>query len=203
MPSIKLIKNNAVIRAMLIGAFTGFLGVILFILILQMPQKKENDEVITTSQTQTPNEQESIAQAFLALQHGVFSNFDSAAQFLASYPTLNKAAIVEVNDQYFVWSRIDIEKVESALATVPSAFYKKITLESSCPKNAELQLPKTLKDTKWLTVQAADELEGGVVPEDWLTRVLEIQKLSTNPSVIRLHMFLNYYERLDCLKITF
>lgn len=196
----KALKNNAIFQAMFIGSLTGLAGVLAFVFILQLPTtEKEVAETIPT--VQTTEEQQQVKQQYFALQHGVFSNFDSAAQFLATYPTLNKAAVVKVDEQYFVWSRLDTTKVDAALALIPSGFYKSITIASSCPNNAELQLPITLKDTKMFTGQQA--IDEQLVPTDWIGLASEVSKLSTNPNIIRLHMFLNYYERLDCLKVTF
>ncbi|MER2127063.1 translation initiation factor 2 [Solibacillus sp. FSL H8-0523] len=200
----KKLKNNAVIQAMFVGSLTGIIGVLLLIVFLKIPvqqqlQPKQGEEVIAV-QTE---EQQEVVQVFYALQHGVFSSLESAAEFMGSSPTLNKAAIVNVESQYFVWSRLDIEKVESALTVVPSAFYKKMTLHSSCPTPAQLQLPKTLKDTKWLTLQAGTTADTALIPEDWIERAEEVLKLSTNPNVIRLHLTKNYFEQVECLKITF
>lgn len=198
----KALKNNAIFQAMFIGSLTGLAGVLAFVFILQLPTtEKEVAETIPT--VQTTEEQQQVKQQYFALQHGVFSNFDSAAQFLATYPTLNKAAVVKVDEQYFVWSRLDTTKVDAALALIPSGFYKSITIASSCPNNAELQLPITLKDTKMFTGQQIDSIDEQLVPTDWIGLASEVSKLSTNPNIIRLHMFLNYYERLDCLKVTF
>lgn len=203
----KKIKNNAIIQAMLIGSATGVLGVLLFIFLLKMPSStaltsKSVEQDIIPVQT-TEQQQEDVVQVFYALQHGVFSTSESATQLVASYPTLNKAAIIAVDGQYYVWSRLDIEKEESALTVVPSAFYKKVTLQSSCAKPGQLQLPKTLKDSKWLTLQGTEGVKDAAIPEDWQQRVEEIMKLSTNPSIIRLHLLNNYFEQLDCLKMTF
>lgn len=199
----KKIKNNVVFQAMLIGSMTGIIGVLLLIMLLKMPIEEQVQDAGPVVETTAQQEQEEIIQVFYALQHGVFSSSDSAAQFVAAYPTLNKSAIVEIEGQYFVWSRLDIEKVETALTVVPSAFYKKLTLHSSCPSPAQLQLPKTLKDTKWLTLQGVDQADTTAVPEDWVKRAEEVLKLTTNPNVIRLHLAKNYFEQLDCLKVTF
>lgn len=104
----------------------GLSSVILFVFILQLPTTTE-EAAETIPTVQTPEEQQ-VQQQYFALQHGVFSNFDSAAQFLGTYPTLNKAAVVKVDEQYFVWSRLDTEKVETALTIVPTGFYKKLRL---------------------------------------------------------------------------
>lgn len=197
----KALRKNAIFQAMFIGSITGLAGVILFVFFLQLPTTtEETAETIPT--VQTPKEQQ-VQEQYFALQHGVFSNFDSAAQFLGTYPTLNKAAVVKVDDQYFVWSRLDTEKVETALTIVPTGFYKKITIASSCPNPAELQLPVTLKDSKLFSAEGTEAIDKQQVPEDWTGLMTEVSKLSTNPNVVRLHMFINYFESLDCLKVTF
>ncbi|AWE08179.1 translation initiation factor 2 [Lysinibacillus sp. 2017] len=203
MPIFRTIKNNSVIQAVFFGSLTGLVGVFAFILLLQLPTQEQQEELVPTSQI--PVEQEKVSQAFYALQFGVFSNFDSAAQFLSSYPALNKSAIFEVDGSYYVWSQLDLEKVAGANVTTPNSFYKQMTLTSSCPKHAELQLPSLLKDEKWFTGQAlaVNEDTKNVVPDNWNQQILEIQKLSTNVGVIRLHLLMNYYEHLDCLKVTF
>jgi hypothetical protein len=202
MPIIRTVKKNSVAQAMFFGGLTGLIGVILFIFILQLPSNGQEDELVSTTTVSSEQEQEVVSQSFFALQHGVFSNFDSAAQFLATYPTLNKAAILEVDDQFYVWSQIDQEKLEGATQTTPSSFYKKMTLSSSCSPNKVLQLPKLLLDEQWLTVQMLSETDQEKVPEDWEENLAEIQKLTNKVGVIRLHMLMNYYEQLDCLKVT-
>lgn len=198
----KALRNNAIFQAMFIGSITGLAGVILFVFILQLPSTTEEAAETIPTTVQTPEEQQ-VQQQYFALQHGVFSNFDSAAQFLGTYPTLNKAAVVKVGEQYFVWSRLDTEKVETALTVVPTGFYKKITISSSCPNPAELQLPVTLKDSKLFSAEGTEAIDKQQVPEDWTKLITEVSKLSTNPNVVRLHMFINYFESLDCLKVTF
>lgn len=197
----KALRNNAIFQAMFIGSITGLAGVILFVFILQLPTTTE-EAAETIPTVQTPEEQQ-VQQQYFALQHGVFSNFDSAAQFLGTYPTLNKAAVVKVDEQYFVWSRLDTEKVETALTIVPTGFYKKITIMSSCPNPAEFQLPVILKDSKMFSLEDTEAIDKQQVPKDWTALMTEVSKLSTNPNVVRLHMFINYFESLDCLKVTF
>lgn len=202
MPIIRTVRKSSVAQAMFFGGLTGLVGVIVFIFILQLPSNEQQEDELAST-TQVSSEQEVVSQSFFALQHGVFSNFDSAAQFLASYPTLNKSTIFEVDDQYYIWSQLDQEKVEDATLTTPSSFYKKMTLSSSCPTTSELQLPNLLMDEKWLSVETLTDAQQANVPKDWGTNLAEVQKLTNQVNVIRLHMLMNYYEQLDCLKVTF
>ena len=201
MPILRNIKSNSIFQAMLIGSLTGLVGVGIFILILQFPTEQvSEEEIVPTTQMVT---EEAVTQTFYALQFGVFSTFDGAAQYLSAYPTLNKAAIVEVDGSYYIWSQLDREKVDGATVTTPQSFYKQVTVTSACQNAAQNKIPSLLKDEKWLNGQAIDEADKQGIPEDWLTKIDEIQKLSTNVGVVRLHLLINYYEGLNCMKLTF
>ena len=82
-------------------------------------------------------------------------------------------------------------------------FYKTFTLESSCPQPEFLQLPSTLHDERWLKNLFEDGEERTALPEDWATLIPEVQKLSEDVNIIRLHVLNHYYAQIDCLKITF
>lgn len=200
MPILRTIKTNSIFQAMLIGSLTGLVGVGIFIMILQLPAEEVSDEVVPT--TQIVNE-EPITQSFYALQYGVFTTFEGAAQFLSTYPTLNKAAIIKVDESYYIWSQLDREKIDGATVTTPQSFYKHVTVTSACQKPIENQIPSLLKDEKWLNGQALAEGDKQELPEEWLEQIAEIQKLSSNVGVVRLHLLINYYESLNCLKVTF
>ena len=201
MPILRNIKSNSIFQAMLIGSLTGLVGVGIFILILQFPTEQvSEEEIVPTTQMVT---EEPVTQTFYALQFGVFSTFDGAAQYLSAYPTLNKAAIVEVDGSYYIWSQLDREKVDGATLTTPQSFYKQVTVASACQNAAENKIPSLLKDEKWLNGQAVVEADKQGLPADWLTKIDEIQKLSTNVGVVRLHLLINYYEGLNCMKLTF
>ena len=201
MPILRNIKSNSIFQAMIIGSLTGLVGVGIFIMILQLPTEVSKEEIVPT--TQMVSEEPVTQASFYALQFGVFSTFDGAAQFLSSYPTLNKAAIIEVDGSYYIWSQLDREKVDGATVTTPESFYKQVTLTSACKNAVENQIPNLLKDEKWLNGQIIVEADKQGLPDDWLTQIAEIQKLSSNVGVVRLHLLINYYESLDCLKFTF
>ena len=137
MPILRNIKSNSIIQAMIIGSLTGLVGVGIFIMILQLPTEVSEEEIVPT--TQMVSEEPVTQASFYALQFGVFSTFDGAAQYLSSYPTLNKAAIIEVDGSYYIWSQLDREKVDGATVTTPQSFYKHVTLTSACKNAAENQ----------------------------------------------------------------
>ena len=196
---VRTLKKSAVLRALLYGALSGMVGVMLFILLLKLPAETGGELVPTNNQQEQTSQQEQ----FYARQYGVYSTMEGAAAFIGTAPSLNKAAIVQVAEQYFIWGSVAREKAADAKQTVPSSFYKAFTLESSCPQQPFLQLPSTLKDDKWLKNFFEGDAKEESLPEDWATLIPEVQKLSDDVEVIRLHVLNHYYAQLDCLKITF
>lgn len=196
---VRTLRKSAVLRALLYGALSGLVGVGLFILLLRLPVETEGELVPTTNPTDQASEQEQ----FFARQYGVYSTEEGAAAFMATAPSLNKAAIVQVGEQYFIWGGVAREKIIDAKPTIPSSFYKAFTFESSCPQQPFLQLPSTLKDEKWLKNFFEGDAKQASLPEDWASLIPEVQKLSEDVDVMRLHILNHYYGQVDCLKITF
>jgi len=201
---IRSFRKSAVIRAMVYGTLTGVIGVLLFIFVLQFPpaSTSDNGDVIAVNEQNSAGD-DAQKEQFYAQQHGVFSTHDGATQFIAGYPMLNKASIVKVDEQYFVWSKVVNDKNEVITPTVPASFHKAFTLTSSCPQTELQQLPSVLKNEKWLNNSFEEQQEMAVLPEGWEGLVVEVSKLSTDLGVVRLHALSHYYEQLECLKITF
>lgn len=193
---VRTLRKSAVLRALLYGALSGVFGVVLFILLLKMPTQFTEGELLQIDQQQAVEQVQ-----FFARQYGVYSTQEGAAAFMATAPSLNKAAIVQVGEQYFIWGSVARARIEGK-PTVPSSFSKAFLLESSCPQQAFLQLPHTLQDDKWLKNNFETE-ERAMLPEDWTALIPEVQKLSEDTDVVRLHVLNHYYAQVDCLKITF
>ncbi|MER1985995.1 MAG: translation initiation factor 2 [Solibacillus sp.] len=199
---VRTLKKSAVLRALLYGALSGMVGVALFILLLKLPTETDG-ELLPTNNQSNQSDQTGQQEQFYARQYGVYSTMEGAAAFIGTAPSLNKAAIIQVEEQYFIWGSVAREKAMDAKPTIPSSFYKTFTLESSCPQQPLLQLPSTLKDEKWLKNLFEGDAKEASVPEDWMALIPEVQKLSDDVDVIRLHVLNHYYAQLDCLKITF
>lgn len=194
---IRTLKKSAVLRALLYGAGSGLVGVLLFILLLRLPAETGGELVATVKEPASQQEQ------YYAQQYGVYSTMEGAAAFMATAPSLNKAAVVQVGEQYFIWGRVALKKAEEKQQTVPSSFDKAFTFESSCPQQAFFELPLLLKDDKWLKNNFTEQASQAALPEDWAALIPEVQKLSSDVDVIRLHVMNHYYTQVDCLKITF
>lgn len=198
---VRTFRKSAVIRAIIYGALSGVIGVAVFILLLKWPTNTTDGELLSTDSQQ--EEKEVQKELFYARQYGVFSTQEGASDFMSTAPMLNKAAIVHVDEQYFVWGVVALQKVEGTPPTIPASFYKGFTLESSCEQAGLLQLPAVLKDERWLNYSFEQEKEMATLPEDWTTLIPEVMKLSDDLDVVRLHVLNHYYEQLNCLKITF
>lgn len=201
MPIIRTLQKNAVLRAMFYGTLTGLISVILFIAILRTSPTSTKEMIAVSEQPE--NDVTAVSETFYAMQHGVFSSEESAAQFMAGFPQLNIAAIIEVDDYYFVWSKFGLTKESVTANTNPSSFSKAITFSSSCPEKTLQQLPHTLKNEKWLKFSFEEGQTFEELPEGWELLIPQLTKLSSDTDIIRLQAFNHYYSQLDCLKVQF
>ncbi|MEK4230153.1 translation initiation factor 2 [Solibacillus sp. FSL H8-0538] len=199
---IRSLRKSAVLRAMLYGTLSGIVGVILFVVLLKLPVATDSGELIPVDEQNNVSVTEE-KELFYASQHGVFSSFEGATEFMAGFPTLNKAAVVEVEGQYFVWSKIASIKEDAIAVTVPASFSKSFTFISSCPEPSLQKLPSILKNEKWLNNSFDKTEDMTALPEGWESLITEVAKLSKDTKVTRLHALTHYYEQLECLKIAF
>ena len=89
-----IIGRREIVRAALLGSITGIVGVLLFILILNSmnstyTEQKHQNELIPVSSQQTEENEEDVkdgySEQFYANQHGVFSSFEAATDFVYGY----------------------------------------------------------------------------------------------------------------------
>ncbi|MEO4052117.1 hypothetical protein [Solibacillus sp. CAU 1738] len=205
---VKRYRKNEWISAVLYGSLTGFVGVALFILVLQLANKAPDEESIPVQQQQNQEqdqEQDEVGEQteveFFASQHGLFSSLDAATQFINTDPTLNKAAIVEVDGQFYVWSSLAVEK--QLPVSQSTSFFKPLIVGAACSNSALQNLPLRLQDEKYLKNYFELEHKEGDVPSDWASLLQATTTLSKDVNVIRLHLLAHYYSENDCLKIKF
>lgn len=198
-------KKNEWLRAVVFGTLTGLIGVALFIALLTNAMQEEKEKKVESNEkiaVQQQNEQQEILQkTFFASQHGLFSSEEGAAQWIAANPSLNKSAIIKVEEQFFIWSAMAVKKAPETLPT--GAFYKQFSVKASCPNPALQRLPDVLYDEKYVKNNFDMKEEQGQLPEDWQELTTTLASLSKDPNVIRLHLFTHYYSKNDCLKIEF
>ncbi|WP_342558824.1 hypothetical protein [Metasolibacillus sp. FSL K6-0083] len=194
-------RKNEWIRAALLGIASGLIGVALFVMILNFVS---NEKVSEEKEDVLPVQQEVVEEvnaSFYASQHGLFSSKEGAEQFIAANPLLNKAAIIEMDNQFFIWSALSTNKEVATLA--PSAFFKQLSIVAACSEPTMQRLPEILMDEKYLKNYFGQEQKEGEVPADWGEILAAVTSLSNDINVMRLHIFTHYYGENDCLKIEF
>ena len=199
----QFISTKQIFRAAALGMLIGLAGVGAFALFL-ITAKDSVEEPEATQEKETVEANAAPQQVvhFYASQYGAFTTFDSASAFLAQYPTLNKAAVIQVADTFYVWSKIALAKLSEE--TVPASFTKSFQFSSnSCPKSSIANIPLYLQDENKLKNNFQATSEDDKLPEEWTSFIEGIAALSTDVNVIRLHALAQFYGKHDCLKIDF
>lgn len=207
----KIIGRREIVQAAIIGTATGIIGVLLFILMLNsmnsdfIDEQLDGEMIPVTSQNEG---EETLAEGtyeqFYANQHGVFSTFDAAMEFVAGYPTLNTSAVVEIGDSFYVWSSINTKKEAVVISDNPSSFVKPFKLSGEGCSEPELKnLPSLLKSNDrskfyFDSVESPEHL-----PPDWQKISFALSSLSSDLAVIRMHLLAHYFTENECLKIEF
>ena len=139
---------------------------------------------------------------FYAKQHGVFTGADGATAFIQSDPAMKSAAIVIVEDKYYVWSAASVVESEVKVDGSIESFVKPFRVNSaSCAEPAMQNLPVYLSspDPSKFNFESSDFK--GVVPEDWQANITAISTLSKDINVIRVQLLGHYITQNDCIKI--
>lgn len=199
----QFISTKQIFRAAALGMVIGLAGVGAFALFLitakdsgETPEATEEKETVEVNATP-----QQVAR-FYASQYGAFTTFDSASAFLAQYPALNKAVVIQVADTFYVWSKITLSKLSEE--TVPASFSKSFQFSSnSCPKNSIADIPLYLQDENKLKNNFQAASEDDKLPEEWTSFMEGITGLSNDVNVLRLHALAQFYGEHDCLKIDF
>lgn len=198
----QLISTKQIFRAAALGMLIGLAGVGAFALFLitakdsaETPEATEKEKVETNAAPQQ-------VVRFYASQHGAFTTFDSASAFLAQNPTLNKAAVIQVADTFYVWSKVTLAKMTEK--TVPTSFSKSFQFSSNgCSKSAIADIPLFLQDENKLKNNFQATSADNQLPEEWTSFIKGIAGLSNDVNVLRLHALAQFYGENDCLKIQF
>ena len=121
MPIRRRNPRKKVILAGVQGLVIGIVGVLLFGFLLNIANDKKvesKEEVSKPAQTEKEEEKVEVAAdpllVFKAKQYGVFTTKEGAMAFMSTEPTLAKASIVKVGNQFFVWGELFVNNVPSA-----------------------------------------------------------------------------------------
>lgn len=187
-------------QAILVGVGVGLVGVGCFVVLLMSANKVGDVPAPSEEAVEVSAEVQQTA-TFYAVQHGAFTSEESAKAFMTTYPTLNKALVIQVEQNFYVWSALAMAKKE--LAIEPQAFMKKFTFVSAGCDRAQIStIPNLLQDEKALKLNF-DESEKDKVSEEWVSFMTGLTTLSDDVDVLRLHSLAHFYEKESCLNVQF
>lgn len=209
----KIIGRREMIQAALLGSVTGIVGVLLFILLLNSMDSQftssqlDEDMIPVTSQQREDNgfvANEGFTEQFYAKQHGVFSSFEAATEFVYGYASLNTSAVVDIDGTFYVWSGVSTTKEDIVPSDDPPSFTKAFRFSAaSCEQDELKNLPSLLKSND----PAKFYFEGVEIPDnipsDWQTLTFALSSISKDLSVVRMHLLAHYFTENECLKIEF
>ncbi|QFF99565.1 hypothetical protein PB01_12390 [Psychrobacillus glaciei] len=214
MPIRRRNSRNKVILAGIQGLVIGVVGVLLFGFILSLSNEKK---VADPEQVSTPPKvEEKIdeidkievsadgALPFKAKQYGMFTTKESAFAYISEQPSLQKASIVNVNDQYYVWSKLFVNEVSVSENESLPTFIKPLSISTKgCEDPKTKNIINLLQEDKLSKnyFDALEKKEG--YPDDLMSVVAAISTFTDDSAVIRLLILTHYLEQNDCLKLSF
>ena len=183
---------------MIIGAVTGLVGFGLFLSMLLLTDRAETGKKQVDDGELQPVQSSEESVTLYALQHGVFSSRDAAAQFISENPILNLATIISHNQSYFIWSTISSEKYVVS-QDIPS-FWKAVPVQNKCP-----QFPDLLEDLENLSENNLTDINefSKKIPNEWVVTLKEVSSLSRDIGVWRVQILSTDIETSGCLQFNF
>lgn len=203
--------------AMIHGVLLGIAAVAMLAFFLvgmngKLPIRAKPEEMVTSGPVVTPEapmeDREGKGLSFYAKQHGVFSSSEAAAAFIASDPSLSKAAIIKAEEQYYVWSAIGLQSTEIDVSEYEGTFRKPFRLQTaSCTSSEISQLVSVLPETDVVKIKslasslASSSTDGQASP--FVKNITAITAFTSDLRIIRLHLLSHYSNEDPCLKIEF
>ncbi|WP_144513961.1 hypothetical protein [Bacillus sp. FJAT-22090] len=213
MPLRRRNPRKKIILAGVQGLVIGVVGVLLFGFILNFANDKKietakEDEKVTTQKKEEEKKIEAAADGLLSFhvkQYGMFSSKESAVSFMATQPTLEKAGIVKVENQFFVWSDLFMNDVPATGQTeaLPS-FTKNLFVSTKGCEDPKVKKIINILQEDNLSKNFFDSIaKKEDYPDDLMTIIQAVSTFSDVSSVMRLHVFSHYLEKNPCIELSF
>lgn len=210
MVKVKLKKQYtkfAVVGAMVHGMIIGISAIAVAAVFLYSVDKKETipkeDVPVSGPVAKEPAVEKDMIPLY-AKQYGVFSNASAAATFLSSEPSLSTAAILNVEQQYYVWSAVKIEREQAQEKEEPISFVKPIFVQVlQCEEVPDGMLRQLLLANDVTEIKKMGEQQKDKNAQAFYENLSTAMAFSSDMSVIRLHMLSHYIHRNDCINIEF
>ncbi|MFJ8063140.1 hypothetical protein ACIQYS_00705 [Psychrobacillus sp. NPDC096426] len=212
MPIRRRNPRKKIILAGIQGLVIGVVGVLLFGFILNLANDKKVE--VAKEEDTTPVAEQSKdntievaadgALSFHVKQYGMFSSKESAISFMATQPSLEKAGIVQVENQFFVWSNLFLNDVPITQTEALPSFTKNLYVSTSGCENPKVKKIINLLQEDNISKNFFDSIaKKEDYPDDLMTIVQAISMFSDVSSVMRLHVFTHYLEQNSCVKLNF
>ncbi|TQR14830.1 hypothetical protein [Psychrobacillus soli] len=212
MPIRRRNPRKKIILAGVQGLIIGVVGVLLFGFILNLANDKKvevaKEEDTTPAAEQSTDGKIEVAAdgtlSFHAKQYGMFSSKESALNFMATQPTLEKASVVQVENQFFIWSDLFLNDAPTTQTEALPSFTKKVLVSTSGCENPKVKKVMNILQEDNISINFFDSIvKKEDYPDDLMTIVQAVSTLSNVSSVMRLHVFTHYLEQNTCVKLNF
>ena len=204
--------RKKVILAGVQGLIIGVVGVLLFGLILNLANDKKvkSEEVKITTPTEEKDKVEATSEVegkslpFQAKQYGMFTSKDSAMSFIGSQPSLAKASVFQVGNEFFVWSDLYVTTIPTQEAEVLPTFVKSLYVSTNTCDDPKVKKVIDLIQQENLTKNFFESIaKKEDYPADLMEIVQAILAFSDSPSILRMHVFSHYASTNNCIKLNF
>lgn len=211
----KRYSKVTVFMAMLHGVLIGVAAVAVIGLLLVATKGKDNANTsVKELPASGPAPVENSAQPdelplqLFAKQHGVFSSAESAALFIAEDPSLAKAAVIQSNDKYFVWTAVGLMEGEIDSSESEGTYRKTFMADTSaCGAIGAGKLRDALTQTEIAKINYLDEgQKAGNEDEktkEFNKNITTITAFTKDLRIIRLRLLSHYSHTENCVKIKF
>lgn len=208
----KRYSNMTVLMAMLHGVVIGIVAIVVVGLFLagaegKRPIEQIEEEIPASGPVGEDAEVDKNGPDALTLyakQHGAFTTSASAATFIKENQSLSTAAVMQVEDQYFVWSAVGQTEAEIEAVLEDGTYKKEFSVAPvACEVVQSEQLWQVLKITDVAKVKnslSENEDEKG---RALAKKIDAITAFTNDLNVIRLHLLANYANESGCVKISF
>jgi gas vesicle protein len=210
----KRYSKVTVFMAMLHGVLIGVAAVAVIGLLLVGTKGKDNNTTDKEVPASGPAPVENSAQPaekplqLYAKQHGAFSSAESATSFIAEDPSLSKAAVIQSNNKYLVWTAVGLTEEEIIPNESEGTFRKAFTADTlACGAIGAGKLRQVLTETDMAKIKNLDEGKGkgkeDAKTKEFYKNITTITAFTKDLQIMRLHLISDYSNTGKCVKISF
>ena len=199
--------------AMLHGVLIGIAAIALIGIILISGKDKETGEIVDgeiptlgpgpVDNTTTPST-DMKPLSLVARQHGVYSTLEAARTSIAEDSSLATAAVIYVDNNYYVWSAVGLSESEIMDSESVDSFRKSfIATTTACKVIGAGHIYDVLTTTESAKIKKSVTSETDEQVLEFNKNIDIITAFTNDMRVIRAHLLSHYSYNNACVKITF